>query len=146
LLLFYIIKLLQEQQKQLSLLEEEQLKSSMVSTTFDKPQGQEVEVQTNPANDEEDAKTSKAILTKSQSLDRCDEFQEDGDKSGHSIRRSKTLPPRLKTSPLEQPEDKAGTGIFKQNLIVISVLCSCCMVYSGCVYVIINFHILFCCR
>ena len=64
-------------------------------------------MQTN--SDEEDAKTSKsAVLTKSQSLDRCDGSQEDGEKSGFAIRRSRTLPGRIKTSP-EQPEDKAGT-------------------------------------
>lgn len=104
---------MQEQQKQLSLLEEEQLKSSVinVSVPFDKSQGQEAEVQTNSPNDEEDAKTSKTVkhvVTKTQSLECWEENQEDGEKSGFSIRRSRTLPGRLKTTSLELPEDKAG--------------------------------------
>lgn len=105
---------MQEQQKHLSLLEEEQLKSSVVnvSVPFDKSQGQEAEVQTNSPNDEEDAKTSKTalkhVMTKTQSLERWEENQEDGEKSGFSIRRSRTLPGRLKTTSLELPEDKAG--------------------------------------
>ena len=82
-----------------------------VSATFDKYQGQEVELQSNAADEEEDAKTSKSIknvITKSQSLDRGDENLEDGEKSGFSIRRAKTLPGRLKTTSLEPPEDKTG--------------------------------------
>lgn len=82
-----------------------------VSAAFDKPQGQEVELQTNAADEEEDAKTSKSIknvITKSQSLDHGDENLEDGEKFGFSIHRAKTLPGRLKTTPLELPEDKAG--------------------------------------
>ena len=109
---------MQEQQKHLSLLEEEQLKSSTgmlnISVPFDKSQGQEAEVQTNSPNDEEDAKTSKTakyVVTKTQSLERCEENQEDGEKSGLSIRRSRTLPGRLKTTPLELPEDKAGISL-----------------------------------
>ena len=88
------------------MLEDEQLKSSVLS---DRLQGQEVEVQTNFQNDEEDAKTTKtAVITKSLSLDHWENSQEDGDKSNFSVRRSKTLPGRIKTPPLDLPEDKMG--------------------------------------
>lgn len=97
---------MQEQQKQLSLLQEEQLKSGF---PHEKPQGQEVEVQTESQNDEEDAKTFKPFLPKTQSLDTpmVSDSPDDKEKSGFSIRRSRTLPGRLKTSQAEH-EDKTG--------------------------------------
>ncbi|KAL9983840.1 hypothetical protein ACROYT_G006080 [Oculina patagonica] len=101
------IQQLQEQQKQLSLLQEEQLKTRSLPLLHEKPQGQEVEVQTDSQNDEEDAKTFKPLLSKAQSCDTplTSESSDDKEKSGFSIRRSRTLPGRLKASPLES-EDK----------------------------------------
>ena len=99
----WIWQLLQEQQKQLTLLEEEQLNSSVLS---DKPP--ETEKQTSSLQEEEDTKTSKSVLAKSQSLERCDVSQEDGEKSVSSIRRSKTLPARIKMSPTDPADDKTG--------------------------------------
>ena len=84
------------------MLEEEQLNSSVLS---DKPP--ETEKQTSSLHEEED-KTSKSVLAKSQSLERCDVSQEDGEKFVSSIRRSKTLPARIKMSPTDQADDKTG--------------------------------------
>ena len=103
---------MQEQQKQLSPLQEEQFKSSLVPTSHEKPQGQGVEVQTESLNDEEDAQTSRPSLSKAQSFGfdtPLVESSEDGEKSGFSIRRSRTLPGRLKASHLET-EDKTGNN------------------------------------
>lgn len=85
------------------MLEEEQLNSSVLS---DQPP--ETEKQTSSLQEEEDTKTSKSVLAKSQSFERCDISQEDGEKTGYSIRRSKTLPARIKTSPTDQTDDKTG--------------------------------------
>ena len=86
------------------MLEEEQLNSSVLS---DKPP--ETEKQTSSLQEEEDTKTSKShVLAKSQSLERCDVSQEDGEKSVSSIRRSKTLPARIKMSPTDPADDKTG--------------------------------------
>ncbi len=111
-LYFFLFKQLQEQQKQLSLLQEEQLKTRSLPLLHEKPQGQEVEVQTDSQNDEEDAKTFKPLLSKAQSCDTplTSESSDDKEKSGFSIRRSRTLPGRLKASPLES-EDKTGNHI-----------------------------------
>ena len=85
------------------MLEEEQLNSSVLS---DKPP--ETEKQTSSLQEEEDTKASKSVLAKSQSLERCDVSQEDGEKSVSSIRRSKTLPARIKMSPTDPADDKTG--------------------------------------
>lgn len=85
------------------MLEEEQLNSGVLS---DKPPA--TEKQSSSLQEEEDTKTSKSVLAKSQSLDHCDISQEDGEKSGYFIRRSKTLPARIKTSPTDQADDKTG--------------------------------------
>ena len=85
------------------MLEEEQLNSSVLS---DKPP--ETEKQTSSLQEEEDTKTSKSVLAKSQSLEHCDVSQEDGEKSVSSIHRSKTLPARIKMSPADQADDKTG--------------------------------------
>ena len=74
----------------------------------EKPQGQEAEVQTESQNDEEDAKPLKSSISKTQSLDTPPvESLDDKEKSGFSIRRSRTLPGRLKASHLEL-EDRTG--------------------------------------
>ena len=71
----------------------------------EKPQGQEAEVQTESQNDMEDAKP---LISKTQSLDTPPvESLDDKEKSGFSIRRSRTLPGRLKASHLEL-EDRTG--------------------------------------
>ena len=102
---FGLQKQLQEQQKQLSLLQEEQLKSSSILMSQEKPQGQEAEVQTESQNDMEDAKP---LIAKTHSLDTPPvESLDDKEKSGFSIRRSRTLPGRLKASHLEL-EDRTG--------------------------------------
>ena len=84
-------------------MEEEQLNSSLLS---DKPP--ETEKQTSSLQEEEDIKTSKPLLGKSQSFEHSDISQEDGEKSSSSIRRSKTLPARIKMSPTDQADDKTG--------------------------------------
>lgn len=113
---FLLLKQLQEQQKHLSFMEEEQLKSNLVSVTHEKPQGQEVEVQTEFPNDEEDAKTSKSSLSKALSLDAPSaEGQDDREKFGAAIRRSKTLPVKLKASQLELTEDKTGNHVEEEG-------------------------------
>lgn len=110
------IQVLHEQQKQLSWLEEEQLKSSFLSASvsFDKPPGQEDDMQTCSAANEQDtlSKPVRNVMTKSQSLDHGDVIQEEGEKIDPSIQRSKTLPGRLtsKTIPTERHEDKADGG------------------------------------
>ena len=78
----------------------------------EKPQGQDVEVHTEFQNDEEDAKPLRSSISKTQSLDTTSvESLDDKEKSGFSIRRSRTLPGRLKAS---QPdlEDRTGTCII----------------------------------
>ena len=90
-------------------MEEEQLKSSVVAASFEKPQGQEVEVQTDSTHDEEDAKASKSYLSKTLSLETSSaKGQDDIDKFGRAIRRSKTLPVKLKGTQLEFTDDKSG--------------------------------------
>lgn len=107
------IQQLQEQQKQLSLLQEEQLKSSAILMSQEKPQGQEAEVQTESQNDEEDARPLKSSISKTQSLDTPSvESLDDKEKSGFSIRRSRTLPGRLKGSQLEL-EERTEDRLFK---------------------------------
>lgn len=116
---------LQEQQKQLSLLQEEQLKSSSVLMSHEKPQGQEVEVQTESQNDEEDAKPLKSYLSKTQSLDTplVESLPvDDKEKSGFSVRRSRTLPGRLKASQLEL-EDKTGNHFHTGTVHVVYMWC-----------------------
>ena len=86
----------------------------------EKPQGQEAEVQTESQNDEEDAKPLKSSISKTQSLDTPSvESLDDKEKSGFSIRRSRTLPGRLKGSQLELEE---RTGICNS----FSYFCGTC--------------------
>ena len=83
----------------------------------ERPQGQEVEVQTETRNDEEDAKPSKSYISKTLSLDTPSvESQDDKEKSGFSVRRSRTLPGRLKAS---QPELEDRTGIYVSHFHII---------------------------
>lgn len=105
----FSLKQLQEQQKHLSHMEEEQLKSSAVTASSEKPQGQEVEVQTDSTHDEEDARISKLGLSKTLSFEKSSAAsQDDREKLGNAIRRSKTLPVRLKATQVEVTEDKTG--------------------------------------
>ena len=105
----FSLKQLQEQQKHLSHMEEEQLKSSAVTASSEKPQGQEVEVQTDSTHDEEDARISKLGLSKTLSFETSSAAsQDDREKFGSAIRRSKTLPVRLKATQVEVTEDKTG--------------------------------------
>ena len=105
----FSLKQLQEQQKHLSHMEEEQLKSSAVTASSEKPQGQEVEVQTDSTHDEEDARISKLGLSKTLSFETSSAAsQDDREKLGNAIRRSKTLPVRLKATQVEVTEDKTG--------------------------------------
>ena len=97
----------------------------------EKPQGQEAEVQTESQNDEEDAKPLKSTISKTQSLDTPSiESLDDKEKSGFSIRRSRTLPGRLKASQLEL-EDRTGIcnsfsywcGTCRCGAPLVKVLC-----------------------
>ena len=93
----------------------------------EKPQGQEAEVQAESQSDEEDAKPLKSSISKTQSLDTPPvESLGDKEKSGFSIRRSRTLPGRLKTSHLEL-EDR--TGICTGNSL--SYWCDTCTCRRG---------------
>lgn len=90
-------------------MEEEQLKSSAVTASSEKPQGQEVEVQTDSTHDEEDARILKLGLSKTLSFETSSAAsQDDREKLGNAIRRSKTLPVRLKATQVEVTEDKTG--------------------------------------
>lgn len=105
---------LQEQQKHLSHMEEEQLKSSAVTASSEKPQGQEVEVQTDSTHDEEDARILKLGLSKTLSFETSSAAsQDDREKFGNAIRRSKTLPIRLKATQVEVTEDKTEDALSK---------------------------------
>ncbi|XP_015756761.1 PREDICTED: WD repeat-containing protein 91-like [Acropora digitifera] len=115
--------LLHEQQKQLSLLEEEQLKSSSpgASISLDKPQLQESDMQAILAANDEDvsAKCAKSTVTKSQSFDRANNKHEEDENLLH---RSKTLPGRFKTVPTERHEDQTvETKILQPWLVVIAL-------------------------
>ena len=93
-------------------MQEGQLKSSSVFMSQEKPQGQDVEVHTEFQNDEEDTKPLRSSISKTQSLDTTSvESLDDKEKSGFSIRRSRTLPGRLKASQLDL-EDRTGTCII----------------------------------
>ena len=106
-----------EQQKQLSLLEEEQLKSSSpgASISLDKLQQQESDVQAISAANDEDvsSKWAKSVVTKSQSFDCPDNKHEEGENLLH---RSKTLPGRFKTGPTERHEDNTGVSVFCEQM------------------------------
>lgn len=106
-----------EQQKQLSLLEEEQLKSSSpgASISLDKPQLQESDMQAILAANDEDvsAKCAKSTVTKSQSFDRANNKHEEDENLLH---RSKTLPGRFKTVPTERHEDQTGVSVFSEQM------------------------------
>ena len=104
-----------EQQKQLSLLEEEQLKSSSpgASISLDKPQLQESDMQA-ISDEDVSAKCAKSVyVTKSQSFDCADNKHEEGKNLLH---RSKTLPGRFKTVPTERHEDHTGVSVFSEQM------------------------------
>lgn len=106
-----------EQQKQLSLLEEEQLKSTLhgASVSLDNSQVQEGDVQAiSAANDENmTSKSVKSAISKSQSLDRAEDNHEEGESL---LKRSKTLPGRLKTVPTERREDNTGVSVVSEQM------------------------------
>ena len=111
-LCFVLWMQLQEQQKQLSPLQEATIpltRRAVEVMSQEKTQGQEVE--TESQNDEEDAKPLKSSFSKTHSFDTpLVESLDDKEKSGSSIRRTRTLPGRLKGSQLE-PEDRTGNSL-----------------------------------